>query len=86
MARLFLSYARKDAVPVQALVQDLQALGNTVWFDEEVAGGQAWWDLILEQIRHCDVFVFALSPISLDSVSCRRESDKRHPSNTWSTL
>ncbi len=75
MSTIFVSYARKDAALVQALADDLRELGNTVWLDEEVSGGQAWWDHILEQIRNCEVFVFALSPAALESLSCGRESD-----------
>lgn len=74
MPYLFLSYARKDTEFVQALISDLRELGNTVWFDEEVSPGQAWWDHILEQIRACDGFVYALSRATLASLSCERES------------
>ena len=74
MPAIFLSYARDDATLVQALVGDLGALGNTVWLDEDAPSGQDWWNLILEQIRACEVFVYALSPASLDSQACTRES------------
>ena len=74
MADIFLSYARQDVTLVLALAEDLRALGNTVWWDEELSAGQIWWDRILDQIRRCDVFVFALSPTALDSSpACRRE-------------
>jgi hypothetical protein len=73
MSTIFLSYARHDATLVQALVNDLRALGNTVWLDEEVSGAQAWWSNILTQIRGCEVFVFALSPAALASLACGRE-------------
>ncbi len=75
MSAIFLSYTRQDATLVQILANDLRQLRNTVWLDEEVSAGQAWWDHILDQIRSCDVFVFALSPAALESVSCRRESE-----------
>ena len=68
MPTVFISYARRDAVPVAALADDLGEFGYTVWLDREVSGGQHWWDRILDQIRTCDVFVFALSPAGLDSV------------------
>ena len=32
-----------------------------MWFDQELGGGDAWWNAILEQIRSCDVFIVALS-------------------------
>ena len=38
-----------------------------VWFDEELGGGDAWWQMILERIRGCDVFVFAMTDDSLKS-------------------
>jgi hypothetical protein len=75
MPTIFLSYARRDAILVKALASDLQALGNTVWLDEEVSGGQAWWDHILEQIRACEVFVLALSPAALASLPCTWERE-----------
>ena len=74
MPAIFLSYARNDAALAQILVSDLRELGSTVWLDEETSGGQDWWNLILEQIRACEVFVYALSSASLDSLSCTRES------------
>ncbi len=75
MSTIFLSYARQDAALAQTLATDLRKLKNTVWLDEEVSGGQTWWDHILEQIRACDIFVFALSPTALESLACRRESE-----------
>jgi hypothetical protein len=39
MRTIFLNYARRDTVLVQALVHDLRALGNTVWLEEEKISG-----------------------------------------------
>ena len=44
-----------------------------MWQDQQIIGGQTWWDHILDQIRRCDVFVAALSRAALDSLACRRE-------------
>ncbi|GLZ48176.1 hypothetical protein Acsp06_43610 [Actinomycetospora sp. NBRC 106375] len=68
----FLSYARADETSVQALVVDLRQLGD-VWLDQQIAGGQAWWQEILRNIRVADLFVFALSEASLASPACRAE-------------
>ena len=38
-----------------------------------MAGGDAWWKAILEQVRGCDVFVFALSQNSINSKPCQAE-------------
>ena len=44
-----------------------------MWFDRELTGGQSWWDQILEEVRGCDVFVFALAQKALNSAACTRE-------------
>lgn len=73
MSRIFVSYSRENESVVKDLVGDLEAMGHEVWFDQELSGGQNWWDKILAQIRECDLFVFALAPASVDSTACKRE-------------
>jgi hypothetical protein len=71
---VFVSYASSDVERVTALQRDLGALvGGGVWIDSELHGGQQWWSAILDQIRTCDLFVFALSPRSLRSEACMAE-------------
>ena len=73
--RIFISYARKDRGGIEALHADLEHAHYQVWMDNELSGGQAWWDAILEQIRACDLYIFALSPASLRSRACSAELD-----------
>lgn len=73
MAAIFLSYSRHNEAAARSLGTDLGALGHTVWLDQELSGGQAWWDQILGQIRRCDVLVLALAPETLASTACTRE-------------
>ena len=73
MANIFISYNREDEDKTKALVDDIEELGHTVWFDHELSGGQKWWDTILESIRNCDILVFALSVESLNSSACSLE-------------
>ncbi len=73
MANIFVSYNRENEDKTRALVNDIQELGHTVWFDHDLSGGQVWWDTILETIRNCDVFVFVLSDGSLNSSACKLE-------------
>ncbi len=73
MANIFISYSRQSGTAVKALADDIQALGHTAWLDQELSGGQAWWDQILKTVRDCDVFVFVLDPESLNSTACKRE-------------
>ena len=71
--RIFISYARQDQAAVEALNADLERARVQVWLDEELTGGESWWDTILEQIRACDLYIFALSPDSLRSRACKAE-------------
>jgi TIR domain len=70
---VFVSYSSRDKDAVTRLTQDLQDAEEQVWLDQRLAGGDAWWRAILEQIRGCDVFIFALSQNSLDSKPCHAE-------------
>ncbi len=58
---------------VRALVENLESAGGRVWLDQDLTGGEAWWSAILNQIRDCSVFVFALSENSLNSEACLLE-------------
>ena len=73
MAKIFISYSRQSESLTKVLAQDIDDLGHVVWFDQELSGGQSWWDKILENIRDCDIFVMVLDPKALSSVACKRE-------------
>lgn len=73
MSEVFISYNRASASITKGLASDIEALGHVVWLDQELSGGQAWWDKILARIRSCDLFVFVLDQKALDSTACRRE-------------
>ena len=71
--RIFLSYARQDAPAIVSISQTIEGVGQELWFDRQLSGGQQWWDVILERIRGCDAFLFLLSPSSAKSKACRLE-------------
>src|SRR5262245_7365099 len=71
--RIFVSYARRNQSEVTSLVQKIRQLGHEVWMDNTLAGGQAWWDEILAEIRNCDAFMPAVSEASLESEACTSE-------------
>lgn len=71
--KIFVSYARRDREAVDVLLQDMRRARHDVWVDEELTGGQAWWDTILATIRSSDLFVIALSPDLLKSRACHAE-------------
>jgi streptogramin lyase len=71
--RVFVSYSSHDGDSVRTLAGDLERARLQVWYDLDLGGGESWWVSILEQIRECTVFVFALSDNSLRSKPCRAE-------------
>ncbi len=73
MSNIFISYNRKNRSLADALAKDFRALGHVAWLDEELSGGQRWWDEILSRIQKCEVFVFVLDRESLTSVACTSE-------------
>ena len=70
---VFVSYSSRDEAAVQKLISAFRLADEQVWWDEELGGGESWWRMILEKIRGCEVFVFALSQHSLGSKSCQAE-------------
>ncbi len=70
---IFVSYSRKSRIVVETLAIDLEALGYEVWFDRDLAGGQDWWEEILRSIRRCQLFLYALTPESIESYPCKLE-------------
>ena len=78
MIRIFISYSRASQDVIKTLAQDFEEFGHKVWFDNELTGGQAWWEQILEKIRECDLFVCTFSPQALDSYACKLEWTYAH--------
>lgn len=73
MLHIYICYSRQSQNIVKTLAQDFEALEHKVWFDQVLTGGQDWWHQILERIRECDLFVFALAPKAIDSYACKLE-------------
>jgi hypothetical protein len=76
--QVFISYSRSDAERVDALAEGLRQLRYDAWMDEELTGGQAWWDTVLSQIRASGAVLVALSPAALESIAVRREYEYAH--------
>lgn len=73
MTKIFISYSSKNREAVSVLEKHLATLGYQPWYDKELTGGHVWWNSILQAIRDCELFIFALSRDSLASVPCREE-------------
>lgn len=70
---IFISYSSQDRTSLEALTTALKRAQQKVWFDQELGGGDAWWNAILEQIRSSDVFIVALSNNWLQSKPSQAE-------------
>jgi formylglycine-generating enzyme required for sulfatase activity len=75
MAHIFISYSHVDIQFINDLVPFLQRKfrGCTIFYDEDISGGEAWWKRILKEIAACDLFIYLLSNDSLESTYCREE-------------
>ena len=77
-SKIFLSYAREDHSTVTELHRDLTTMGNEVFYDQELTGGQSWWSTLLQRIQQCDVFVPVVGTSWMESTPCRLEADYAH--------
>lgn len=66
MTGVFLSYKREDEPRVAPIVQGLRGAGLSVWWDRDIAGGQAWRQLISEQLdtARCVIVVWSATSVS----------------------
>jgi hypothetical protein len=74
MPKVFVSYARADQEMVQSLVRELQELGYDPFYDQNLTGGQRWWDVLLDQIQAADGFLPVLTSEYRQSEACHREA------------
>jgi serine/threonine kinase PknH len=70
---VFVSYSSRERAALAPVTAALRRAHIDAWLDEELTGGEAWWNAILEQIRGCDVFIAALSKNYLESKPCQAE-------------
>jgi TIR domain len=71
--RLYISYSRADKAFVTRLATYLYRAYDEVWFDEHRYGGDVWWDDLLWNLKACDIFIYLLSPQSVEATYCRAE-------------
>jgi serine/threonine kinase PknH len=70
---VFISYSSRDHGALEKVRAGLRRAHLQAWLDEELSGGEAWWNTILEEIRGCEVFIVALSKNYLESKPCQAE-------------
>lgn len=74
MAKVFISYSRKDLNFVQEFSQTLMTSGVDVWWDlSSLQGGDDWTDAIPQAIESCEICIVVLSPNSILSDWVQKE-------------
>lgn len=69
---IFVSYAHADKEIVWPFILALQEKYN-VWYDDGIEYGKEWEDFIADKLEYCALFLFVLTPISLESQNCMDE-------------
>lgn len=71
--KIFISYARVDKPYCVRIVETLDV--HDVWYDQRLYAGQHWWREIMRRLEWCEVFLYLLSPESVNSMYCKKELD-----------
>lgn len=74
MASVFLSYAREDAARVHPLAAALERDGHHLWWDQHIAGGREFNEVIEKALGEAEVVVVAWSQSSAHSPWVRDEA------------
>ena len=74
MAKIFVSYSRKDSASARNIIQALKDMNQDVWVDwEDIPPASDWLDQIFHGIEGSDAFIFLVSPDSAASEVCKVE-------------
>ena len=76
MAKVFVSYSRKDIEFARRLTDELRKSDLDFWIDwEGIPPTVDWWNEIEKGIEEADIFLFLISPDSAKSKVCGQEID-----------
>src|SRR4051812_7432612 len=67
MSEIFLSYAIEDFERIKPLVQALESLKWSVWWDRSMLPGSRWQRILRESLKTAKCVIVAWSRISIDS-------------------
>ena len=83
MAKLFVSYSRKDSVAARRLIEAFKTkIGQEVWVDwESIPPAVDWLEQIFRGIESSDAFIFMISPDSVKSEVCNVEIGRAAQNN-----
>jgi hypothetical protein len=82
MAKLFVSYSRKDSVAARKLIESFKSIEQDVWVDwESIPPAVDWLEQIFRGIEESDAFIFLVSPDSAASEVCKVEISRAAQNN-----
>lgn len=82
MAKLFVSYSRKDSLAARRLIEAFRSIDQDVWVDwESIPPAVDWLEQIFRGIEEADAFVFLISPDSIASEVCKVEIGRAAQNN-----
>lgn len=82
MAKLFVSYSRKDSVAARNLIEAFRSIDQDVWVDwESIPPAVDWLEQIFRGIEEADAFIFMISPDSIASEVCKVEINRAAQNN-----
>ena len=82
MAKLFVSYSRKDSVTARKLIEAFKSIQQEVWVDwESIPPAVDWLEQIFRGIEESDAFIFLISPDSVVSEVCNVEIGRAAQNN-----
>jgi tetratricopeptide (TPR) repeat protein len=70
---IFVCYAHDDAGLVYPEIRRLEESGFHLWYDEGISPGSEWSASLAEHIERCAIFLFFVTPRSVEREHCRRE-------------
>ncbi len=70
---VFVSYTHADAARVYPEIQWLHDQGFNVWYDEGIEPGTVWRDELARAIDGAALFLFYVTPTSVERPHCLRE-------------
>ena len=70
---IFISYRRTDQAVARALVEQLEARGVKVWWDQKIEGGEDWRDAIVAGLEAAEALVILFSEECNESKQLKKE-------------
>src|SRR5919106_521990 len=82
MAKLFVSYSRRDSIAARRLIEAFRSIDQDVWVDwESIPPAVDWLEQIFRGIEESDAFIFLISPDSIASEVCKVEINRAAQNN-----